>query len=83
MINAPLCALAHLMNALFAGFFELMALFSAIFAFLSSCDIMMFLSIVDSVNSGAKLHFLCDSPKFSVEKVGVGGAGEDYKIMGL
>ena len=39
MTNAPLCALAHLMNALLAGFFELMALFSAIFAFLSSCDI--------------------------------------------
>ena len=39
MTNAPLCALAHLMNALLAGFFELTALFSAIFAFLSSCDI--------------------------------------------
>ncbi len=41
MTNAPLCALAHLMNALLAGFFELMALFSAILAFLSSCDIIL------------------------------------------
>ena len=41
MTNAPLCALAHLMNALLAGFFELTALFSAILAFLSSCDIIL------------------------------------------
>lgn len=41
MTNAPLCALAHLMNALLAGFFELTALFSAILAFLSSYDIIL------------------------------------------
>ena len=41
MTNAPLCALAHLINALLAGFFELTALFSAILAFLSSCDIIL------------------------------------------
>ena len=43
MINAPLCALAHFMNALLAGFFELIALFSSIFAFLSSYDITILL----------------------------------------
>ena len=41
MMNAPLCALAHLMNLLLAGFFELTALLAAIFDFLSSCDIIM------------------------------------------
>jgi len=41
MMNAPLCALAHLMNALLAGFLELMALLAAILAFLSSVDIII------------------------------------------
>ena len=40
-MNAPLCALAHLMNALLAGFLELMALLAAILAFLSSVDIII------------------------------------------
>ena len=45
MTKAPLCALAHLINALLAGFLELTALFAAIFVFLSSYD-MSFLSLV-------------------------------------
>ena len=51
MTKAPLCALAHLINALLAGFLELTALFAAIFVFLSSYD-MSFLSLV----SAAKLQ---------------------------
>ena len=41
MMNAPLCALAHLINALLAGFFELTALLAAILALLSSVDMIM------------------------------------------
>ena len=46
MTNAPLCALAHRMNALLAGVFELMALLAAILAFLSSCDIIMRIKVL-------------------------------------
>jgi hypothetical protein len=56
MINAPLCALTHTMNALFAGFFELTALFSAILAFLSSYDIILMFETL----SVAKLQIVCE-----------------------
>ena len=56
MTNAPLCALAHLMNALLAVFFELTALFSAILAFLSSCDIILMFETL----SVAKLQIVCE-----------------------
>ena len=44
------------MNALFAGFFELTALFSAILAFLSSYDIILMLETL----SVAKLQIVCE-----------------------
>ena len=56
MINAPLCALTHTMIALFAGFFELTALFSAILAFLSSYDIILMFETL----SVAKLQIVCE-----------------------
>ena len=69
MTNAPLCALAHLMNALLAGFFELTALFSAILAFLSSCDITnTYLIVILAAKVGKKIELTKHQSNYSFAK---------------
>ena len=76
MTNAPLCALAHLMNALLAGFFELTALFSAILAFLSSCDIILMFETFRLQRYKKFVKFLVGTPTFFANSLRFAGKSD-------
>jgi len=55
------------MNALLAGFFELMTLLAAIFAFLSSCDIIMRFALqiyINFLKRKRNQQNFCENPSF-------------------